>query len=451
MSTDGRKPVQTFLRSESSEADAQWLQYTSPIKLEIDVPDNFNGKELWKDLLSPVIDQGKCGSCWAFSSASCLADRFNIHSEGKIHVQLSAARMVICNWQNDKFANALQFNITEDIKNAAENRKVGCYGNSLSNAWSYLYTVGTTTEACVPYRLRDENKPISEFESADDIPLCIEMTGIFSDMCSDFQLIQNAGKELGTPARFYRCYQYYSIPGTPKDGGNERNIRMHIYKYGPVTTGILTNADFYTFDAKNTIYDWDGISPFTGGHAVVIVGWGTENGVDFWWIKNSWGTDWGIDGYFKMVRGKNLCEVEANVMTGMPDFWFPFDLRHIDPKLYDFYWKDWLVAEDIQMKRLQSDIGINAVTGGLDPRTGFTTRIQVVMPNVNFIPPLDWRTDLPDYKNWMAATCDYIKRKQYELLTRSRKLARVRMLMWCLVIACIVLGLLIYAITKKTQ
>lgn len=103
------------------------------------------------------------------------------------------------------------------------------------------------------------------------------------------------------------------------------------------------------------------------------------------------------------------------------------------------------------MKRLQSDIGINAVTGGLDPRTGFTTRIQVVMPNVNFIPPLDWRTDLPDYKNWMAATCDYIKRKQYELLTRSRKLARVRMLMWCLVIACIVLGLLIYAITKKTQ
>jgi len=44
-------------------------------------------------------------------------------------------------------------------------------------------------------------------------------------------------------------------------------------------------------------------------HAVLAVGYGVENGVPYWLIKNSWGADWGDSGYFKMEMGKNMCGV----------------------------------------------------------------------------------------------------------------------------------------------
>ncbi|VDO48983.1 unnamed protein product [Haemonchus placei] len=53
-----------------------------------------------------------------------------------------------------------------------------------------------------------------------------------------------------------------------------------------------------------------------GGHAVKIIGWGTEHGVPYWLIANSWHSDWGEDGYFRMVRGINDCGIETNVVAG---------------------------------------------------------------------------------------------------------------------------------------
>ena len=50
-----------------------------------------------------------------------------------------------------------------------------------------------------------------------------------------------------------------------------------------------------------------------GGHAVEMIGWGTENGTPYWLIKNSWNDQWGDKGTFKILRGSNECGIEGDV------------------------------------------------------------------------------------------------------------------------------------------
>ena len=49
-------------------------------------------------------------------------------------------------------------------------------------------------------------------------------------------------------------------------------------------------------------------------HGVVIAGYGTEDGVDYWKVKNSWGSDWGEGGYFRIERGQNACGIETEAI-----------------------------------------------------------------------------------------------------------------------------------------
>ena len=44
-----------------------------------------------------------------------------------------------------------------------------------------------------------------------------------------------------------------------------------------------------------------------------------KDGTKFWWVANSWGSDWGLNGYFKIIRGENHCQIESNVVVGIPD------------------------------------------------------------------------------------------------------------------------------------
>lgn len=53
----------------------------------------------------------------------------------------------------------------------------------------------------------------------------------------------------------------------------------------------------------------DGCPDDQPNHAVTVVGYGTQNGQSYWRIKNSWGADWGENGYFRVARNQNVCNI----------------------------------------------------------------------------------------------------------------------------------------------
>jgi cathepsin B len=212
-------------------------------------------------------------------------------------------------------------------------------------------------------------------------------------MCSDFYIDEVSEREGGTGARFFKAYHFNGIAGTPKYGGSERIIREDIYKFGPVATAIAIYPDFYTFDNKHSIYEWNGQGPQVGGHAIVIVGWGSEKGVLYWQIRNSWGTEWGDQGYFKMIRGNNNCGIEENVMGAIPDFFYP--------KNYKWTGKvTWGETDQMIQERMKIAYDLSMPGGGINPQTGYTRRVMLNQPWLDISKPrLD---ELPNYKTFVA-------------------------------------------------
>ena len=90
-------------------------------------------------------------------------------------------------------------------------------------------------------------------------------------------------------------------------------------EHGPVSASFWTFSDWGDYQNwPSPVYHRSKTAVFSGGHAVLIIGWGTENGEDYWLIANSWGTSFREGGYFKMRRGINECNIEEGVIAGEP-------------------------------------------------------------------------------------------------------------------------------------
>jgi hypothetical protein len=83
---------------------------------------------------------------------------------------------------------------------------------------------------------------------------------------------------------------------------------------GPLYVAFTVYADFETY--RSGVYKHT-TGGFLGGHAVEMLGWGTEDGEDYWLIKNSWNEEWGDGGLFKIARGVNECGIEDSVSGGL--------------------------------------------------------------------------------------------------------------------------------------
>jgi len=219
------------------------------------VPTDFDSRVAFAGLIAPIRDQAQCGSCWAFSAVEVLTDRFAIQTNSSSSPVLSPQDMVACD--------------TADS---------GCGGGRLPTAWDYMKKTGVVTDTCVPYTSQDG--------TVASCPTKCTGTGDFTK---------------------YKAATSYSVKGVA-------NMQKEIMTNGPIQTAFMVYRSFMSYTSgvyKKKFYE---IIP-EGGHAVKIIGWGTESGTDYWLVANSWTETWGDAGTFKILRGKDQCGIES---TGPP-------------------------------------------------------------------------------------------------------------------------------------
>jgi len=230
--------------------------YAPPME-NTSVPGAFDSRDQWPQCIHQIRDQQQCGSCWAFGASEALSDRFCIASHGNVNVVLSPEDMVSC-----------------------DKGDMGCNGGYLAHAWDYLENTGIVTDQCFPYTAG---------------------TGL-APACS-------AKCTTGGVYKKYKCAEDSIVEATTPS-----QIQSSIYNHGPMETGFTVYADFFNYKSGVYKHVSGGVA---GGHAVKIVGWGQENGDNYWICANSWGTKWGEQGFFRIAEGQ--CNIDAAVYACAPD------------------------------------------------------------------------------------------------------------------------------------
>merc|ERR1711981_3189 len=257
---------------------------------DMDIPDTFDPRDQWGTMcpsLLEVRDQGSCGSYWAFGGAEAFTDRACIQSEGAVTVDLS----------------------TEDVLSCCRTCGMGCNGGYTSQTWSYFTNNGISTgglydgTGCKPYSIApcvhhsdDTSRPDCSTLPMSDTPACTStcVTGYTTNAYADDKT------KLSTS---------YKVPRSVS------SIQQELMTYGPAEASFTVYEDFLSYTG-GVYYHVTGRSH--GGHAVKIMGWGTDadTGMDYWLIANSWNSDWGEEGFFRIRRGTNECGIEAGIYAG---------------------------------------------------------------------------------------------------------------------------------------
>lgn len=236
-----------------------------------DLPKAFDSRSKWPRNISGIRDQGWCGASWAVSTVDVASDRYTLMSQGSEAVHLSAQHLLSCN-------NKMQ---------------QGCSGGSLDRAWQFVRKFGLTDEECYPWTGRNDKCRIHK----------------------KIRKLQDVGcHKPANPLRteLYKVGPVYRL-------GNETDIMQEIMLSGPVQATIKVYQDFFTY--KSGIYKHSRSSELyrTGYHSVRIIGWGEEqihrSPVKYWLVANSWGSSWGENGYFRIHKGSNECEIESYVLA----------------------------------------------------------------------------------------------------------------------------------------
>ncbi|XP_063904975.1 procathepsin L-like [Zophobas morio] len=196
----------------------------------------------WRDqgIVTPVKNQGGCGSCWAFSSTGAIESQERLAYGANLDISVSEQQLVDC------------------VQAAA-----GCDGGWMTDAFTYVaQNGGIDSEGAYPYEAANGNCRYRDDQVA------ARLTG----------------------------YAYLTGP-------DENMLADMVANSGPVSVAFDADGDFGYYSGG--VYYNPDCDPNKFTHAVLIVGYGNEDGQDYWLVKNSWGDGWGLGGFVKMARNRN--------------------------------------------------------------------------------------------------------------------------------------------------
>ncbi|KAL7527675.1 hypothetical protein ACHAXR_002074, partial [Thalassiosira sp. AJA248-18] len=253
------------------------------------------GKSCLTHQLNQHIPQ-YCGSCWAHASISSLADRIKI------------AR----NCEGDDINLSIQF-----LLNCGGEVAGSCHGGSHSGAYQFIMDVGYIPyDTCQPYIACSSDSNEGFCEHVDTT--CNAMNTCRT--CSTFTA--NGGECMALDIFPNATVAEYALMEYEHDDAKRvMNIKKEIKARGPVSASVQSKSldDFM----GGTVFNDETASRHTN-HVVSIVGWGhtdeddDDDDLEYWIVRNSWGSYWGEGGFFRVATGKNMLGIEHKVAWATP-------------------------------------------------------------------------------------------------------------------------------------